>query len=80
MWRAFFLSLGIFLCVMGLECLVMDKAVLAGSRFQPTAAASFAAAPMTPAREVKPPEWAPWSLLSGGAIVIIYSLTLKRGG
>ncbi|HMS80271.1 MAG TPA: hypothetical protein PKC20_12195 [Burkholderiaceae bacterium] len=28
----------------------------------------------------KPAEWAPWSLLSTGAIVILYSVTLNRGG
>ena len=27
-------------------------------------------------REVSPPEWAPWSLLSGGAVVMLYSFTL----
>ena len=31
-------------------------------------------------REVKPAEWAPWSLLSVGAVVILYSLTLNRQG
>src|SRR5690349_11838211 len=86
MWRAFFLSFGIFLCVMGLECLLMEKAVLAGGRTQATyttasyGGASYGTSPLAQGREVTPPEWAPWSLLSVGAITIIYSRTLKRNG
>ena len=31
MWRAVFLALGIVLCILGGECLVVEKAVLAQS-------------------------------------------------
>jgi hypothetical protein len=70
MIRAFFLALGIYAFILGLECLVIDKAVLkAGAD---SAAEQFA----TSYREITPAEWAPWSLLSGGAVVILYSFTL----
>ena len=76
MWRAFFLSLGIYSLLLGLECLVIDKAVVAATS-EPTAAGMIQRA--TPAyREIQPPEWAPWSLLSGGAVTILYSFTIPR--
>ena len=30
MWRAFFMAIGITLCILGGECLLIDKAVLEG--------------------------------------------------
>jgi len=69
MMRAFFLALGIYAFILGLECLVLDKAVLYSSRD-----GLGQAAPIL--REVFPPEWAPWSLLSAGAVVVLYSFTL----
>ena len=82
MWRAFFLAIGIFACIIGAECMVVDRFVMAGN--SPPAEASpanlFNAAPAPLQREMKPPEWAPWSLLSAGAVVILYSLTLAKPG
>ncbi|MBI3839977.1 MAG: hypothetical protein HY288_18805 [Planctomycetia bacterium] len=73
MLRAFFLAIGISAFVLGLECLVIEKAVLNPSREGTTGAL----AQVAPAyREVVPAEWAPWSLLSGGAVVMLYSFTL----
>ena len=82
MWRAFFLALGIFLCILGAQCLVVDTYVLAGQP-QPAAEAQSlfnAPPPSAGQREMEPPEWAPWSMLSVGAVVILYSLTLNRQG
>jgi hypothetical protein len=74
MLRAFFLAVGMSAVILGLECLVIDKAVLAP---RGDSAASNVAQEVAPAvREVTPPEWAPWSLLSGGAVVMLYSFTL----
>ncbi|MEX0978450.1 MAG: hypothetical protein WDZ48_06345 [Pirellulales bacterium] len=70
MIRSFFLALGIYAFILGLECLVIDKAVL---KANPDSATQQLA---TPFREITPAEWAPWSLLSGGAVVILYSFTL----
>ena len=92
MWRAFFLGIGIYLCILGAECLVVDKFVMAGEA--PPLEVEQQPAPQTPAtlfgptaptgpiaqREIEPAEWAPWSLLSAGAVVILYSLTLNRPG
>ena len=82
MWRAFFAAVGAMLLILGGECLVVEKAVLASSPQE-------AAAPMgpfdepnvastSPSREVRPPEWAPWSLLSAGAVIMLYTFTLRR--
>lgn len=74
MLRAFFLALGVYACILGAECLVLDKAVLHPSS---EATASALAQKMAPAyREVSPAEWAPWSLLSVGAVVMLYSFTI----
>lgn len=80
MWRSFFLALGICLCIWGLECLVIEKAVLAGEVKAPeNEMGAFFSQPMQPAKkEFTPPEWAPWSLMSSGAVVILYSFTLPR--
>ena len=92
MWRALFLAVGIFLCILGAECLVVDKFVMAGEArpvvAEPNAAPAGPAtlfgetAPPAPAvkRDIEPAEWAPWSLLSAGAVVILYSLTLNKPG
>lgn len=74
MLRSFFLAIGLTASILGLECLVVHKAVLAP---RGDSAASAVAQGVVPAvREVTPPEWAPWSLLSGGAVVMLYSFSL----
>ncbi len=85
MWRSIFMGIGICLLVFGLECLVLDEAVLASSGNATTTTAMDYLDPleyMPPSqpqtRVIRPPEWAPWSLLSAGAVVILYSLTLRK--
>ncbi|QDV76200.1 hypothetical protein [Botrimarina mediterranea] len=70
MWRSFFLAVGAYVCLLGFEALAIHKAVL-----KPQMRGGQV---VTPARDVTPPEWAPWSLLAGGSIVVLYSLTLMR--
>lgn len=83
MWRAFFLALGIYACIFGAECLVVENFVFAGEN---GSAGHSGQGPLfqssTPAvsRDWNPPEWAPWSLLSTGAVIILYSVTLNRAG
>lgn len=79
MWRAFFLAVGIFLVILGIEFLVIEKAVLAESTAQ-QASQRFNATSggMVRTRDFKPPEWLPWTLLSAGAVVIIYSFTIPK--
>ena len=31
-----------------------------------------------PSNEIVPPDWAPWTLMSGGAVIILYSFTIPR--
>jgi hypothetical protein len=74
MFRAFFLAVGIYAFILGLECLFVDKAVLQPSRAASASALAQQVAPVS--REITPAEWAPWSLLSAGAVVMLYSFTL----
>lgn len=76
MWRALFISLGIYAVILGVECLLIEKAVLAKEVDKKGAATSVGKS-----RDFVPPEWAPWSLMSTGAVTMLYSVTLpKRGG
>ncbi len=67
MWRSVFLALGLFSVVLGIESLLIDSALLANH-----------GEAIMGSRDVVPPEWAPWSLLSAGAVVILYSFTLPQ--
>jgi hypothetical protein len=78
MLRAFFLAMGISTCIYGAECLVVEKFVMASeSPPAATQTGNFAAAAKPP-REIKPPEWAPWTLLATGAVVVLYSMAMRR--
>lgn len=83
MWRAFFMAIGISLCLIGLECMVVDRAVLvdrgkADTVVDPITFSAYA--PSSAGRTISPPEWAPWSFLSAGTVVLLYSMFLKTGG
>jgi hypothetical protein len=80
MWRAFFLAMGIATCVLGAECLVIDRFVLADDNASAANAYSPLLNAAPAATEMIPPEWAPWSLMSTGAVVILYAITINRGG
>lgn len=78
MWRAFFLAVGIFLATLGAQCLAVEQFVMAAEQkaqpqyggFQPSAG---------PQKVMTPPEWVPWTLLSTGSVVVLYSLTINKG-
>lgn len=84
MWQAFFVAVGIALLVLGGECLLIDSAVItrkvaaAEDTLSGELTSSLGAQAKTARREVKPPEWAPWSLISAGAVVLLYSITLPK--
>ena len=67
MLRALFLGLGIFTLFIGLECLAIDSATITNLSDSGPAIVTVA-----------PPEWLPWSLISFGAITILYSFTLPQ--
>jgi len=69
MWRSLFLALGLFSFILGVECLLIEKAILISSRDAVTTAQT---------NEIIPPDWAPWSLMSAGAVVVLYSFTLPK--
>ena len=88
MWRAMFLAVGIFMCILGGECLVVERFVMASDK-PPVQAApdgpatlfgTTSAPILSPNKEIVPEEWAPWSFLSGGAVIILYALTINRQG
>ena len=85
MWRALFMGIGITLLLLGLECMVIHEAVLADDFSKTTVPAHDPEldleppAPVKTPRRIAPPEWAPWSLLSAGAVVVLYSFTVRSG-
>ena len=86
MWRALFLAVGISMCILGGECLVVEKFVMGAQSGSPTEQAPatiFGAPPAAlggQSRDIEPAEWTPWSLLSAGAVIILYAVTLNRQG
>ena len=82
MRKAFFLELGITLCILGVECLVLDKAILKKQKTETVASSAqslFRPQESTPdPKELKPEDWHPWSLLSSGAVIILYSFSIPR--
>jgi hypothetical protein len=77
MWRAFFLAIGVTLFIVGAECLVLDQAVLM-KRSEAASTDMFGAAQSAPPIVVRPPEWVPWTFMSTGAVVVLYSFTIPR--
>jgi hypothetical protein len=61
MWRSFFLAMGLFALLLGVQCMLIDRATWSGE-----------------GGDVTPPDWAPWSLMSTGAVVMLYSFTLPK--
>lgn len=79
MWRSFFLGIGITLIILGVECLGIERVNLR-MRDDPPAATSpwDTAAKVGPNKKLTPQNWAPWSLMSTGAVVCLYSFTIPR--
>lgn len=67
MWKSFCLAAGLFSCVVGIELLIIDSAMVlpldgkGGPRL-------FTA-----------PDWAPWTLISAGAVTVLHFATLPKG-
>ena len=67
MWRSFFLAIGAYCCLLGVQALAVERAVV---KVDSNGAQTT--------RDVVPPDWAPWSLLGGGAVVMLYSFTIPQ--
>lgn len=84
MWRAFFIAVGISLCIFGAECLVLDRAILKREEtaaVEQSSTSSFllgTEAPRSKNSEWVPKEWHPWSLMSVGAVVILYAYSFGK--
>jgi hypothetical protein len=85
MWRAFFSAIGIVLLILGVECLLIDSAVLAAGvvddpmPIQNSSIFGGSTPQMASNRIFRPAEWIPWSLLASGAVVLLYSVSIRRG-
>jgi hypothetical protein len=78
MWRAFFWSIGVFACLLGAQCLVVEKAVMHGPAATAGSNSALAVRGPAQAKEIVVPDWAPWSLFSFGAVTLIYSVTIPK--
>lgn len=67
------------LIILGLECLMIDSAtVYAAGEATASEMIDPRAVPGGSTRVLQPTEWMPWTLLSTGAIVVLYAITLPR--
>ena len=78
MWRSFFIALGLAAAILGGELLAIDKAT-----FTLPAEETIQQRPLMNSvheaihtKDFVPPEWAPWTLLSVGIVVVLYSSSL----
>ncbi len=79
MWRSFFLASGVYCCLLGAQSLTVDRAVLTNkeSPSNRIMGMNFGGS-LTKNKEFTPPDWAPWSLLSLGAVTLLYSFTIPK--
>lgn len=66
MWKSFFLASGLFACVVGIELLVIDSATVLPLNGRGGSQVFTA------------PDWAPWTLISAGAVTILNFATLPK--
>jgi len=67
MWKSMFLAAGIFACISGLELLLIDSATVLPLNGEGSPSLFTA------------PDWAPWALISAGALTILHFCTLPAG-
>ena len=79
MWRTLFMAFGAFVFLLGTQCLVVEKFVLK-SRAQviQTNWLGQSRTSLGSHHEVIPKEWAPWSFMSGGAVVWLYAVAISN--
>jgi hypothetical protein len=79
MWRSLFLAVGVFVVLLGAQCLVIQKFVLTSQEVVIQETAGLLGAEKTQVtrkKEISPAPWTPWSLMSTGVITCIYSFTI----
>jgi hypothetical protein len=60
MWKSVFLATGLFACIVGAELLFIDSASV-----KPVNGTG-------PSREMTAPDWAPWAMISAGAVTLLH--------
>ena len=79
MWRSLFLAMGITLLLLGVQFLGVEKIVLRLHDDPPAPVSPFDNEPkIPPLIEIRSQPWTPYSLLSTGAIVCLYSIVLPK--
>ena len=80
MWRSFFLAIGISAVIFGVECLGVEKMILSLRETPPATQNTFfgATAPSPKPVVFTPQPFLPWTLISTGAVVCLYSFTLGK--
>jgi hypothetical protein len=81
MWRAFFLAVGVYVALFGAQCLIVQKFVLKARQtvvakqdpYRPNSAPKLG-----PKKEFVPLPWVPYSLMSTGVVVCLYSFTIPN--
>jgi hypothetical protein len=79
MWRALFLAVGIYMVLFGGQCFMVERVSL-GFHDDPPPSTSMFETPATvgPQKQFIPPPWVPWSMMSSGVVVCLYSFTIPR--
>jgi hypothetical protein len=54
--------MGCFALILGLECMTIESATWAGEK----------------GGAISPPDWAPWTMISTGTVMVLYSFTLPK--
>lgn len=71
MWRSLFLAVGAYCCLLGVEALAVERAVL-------NIEARDASGQSVGVHQIVTPDWAPWTLMAAGAVVVLYSFTIPQ--
>ena len=66
MWKSFFLATGLFASALGFELLMIDSATILPLDGRGGS------------RVFTAPDWAPWTLISAGAVTILHFATLPK--
>jgi len=78
MWRAFFLGIGIYLMIAGAECLAVERVFWRMTPEPQSTIMSLTKPAIQKPKDFPPAPWVPWSLLSTGAVVCLYSFTIPK--
>ena len=82
MVRAFFLGIGSYLVIAGLQCLAVDRVIWRATAEPAPAVMPFQKPAAPRPKEFPPAPWVPWSLMTTGVVVCLYSFTIpaRMGG